>query len=583
MTPAYGTGVTFTATVTGSSPKGTVTFVGNTYNTLGTCTLSNGSCAFSISNLIPGAQSLVAKYDGDSGNLSSNSSPLTVTVGARTLRSTATTISVSRTSESYGTDVTLTARVDPAAAKGSVTFKNGSSVLGSALIAPAAGSGMSPSLFGLTVGSSFLTPAADYQTVRSWDNEQDISWSANNPSIGMYRWANLDAWVAANAGKDMIYTFGLTPQWARLYPSNPGSGADYHGECAPPASLTYWDSYLTAIATRYPQIKYWEVWNEPNDFRAWCGATSGSHGSISTLAAMSRHASSIIKAINPAALILSPATNSWYPGNAQNGATWMTTFLANGGVFDIFAFHGYIRNPGMAEDEEPIIASIRSVMAAAGVSTPMWDTEAGWYTDSQPVLTPARQPGFMVKAFIIQQSLGVARFVWYTYPGAPQWGQMYNTSTGENANVLAYDAVFNWLTGATLATPCWPTAGVETCGYKRPGGYSAQAVWKTNSTGSTYSYRYPAGMTQYLDVTGVTHALSGGTVMIGDAPILLENGNIPAYSAILSTTLPIGADSLTATYTGDTYDAASISSTVAVNIEGSKSRRSHEGATTNAN
>jgi hypothetical protein len=89
-------------------------------------------------------------------------------------------------------------------------------------------------------------------------------------------------------------------------------------------------------------------------------------------------------------------------------------------------------------------------------------------------------------------------------------------------------------------------------------------------------------MTQYLDVTGVAHALSGGTVMIGDAPILLENGNIPAYSAILSTTLPIGADSLTATYGGDTYDV-STSSTVAVNIEGSQPRRLHKGATTNAN
>lgn len=582
-TPAYGAGVTFTATVTGDSPNGTVTFVGNTYNTLEHCTLSGGECRFSIGNLIPGQQSFVAKYGGDSGNLSSDSSPLTVTVGGRTLRSTTTTMSVSRTPGSHGPNITLIARVSPASATGLVTFKSGSTVLGSAFIAPATGSGIPTSLFGLTVGSSYLTPAVNYKTVRSWDNEQNISWSANNPSEGAYRWTNLDAWVAANSGKDMIYTFGVTPQWASLYPNNPTAGANHPEGCAAPASLNYWDKYLTAVATRYPQIKYWEVWNEPNDFRAWCGATSGSHGSISTLAVMSRHASSIIKAINPAALILAPATNSWYPGGAENGAIWMSTFLADGGVFDIFAFHGYIRNPGMAEDEGLIIASIQSVMAEAGISMPIWDTEAGWYTDSQPILAPARQLGFMAKAFIVQQSLGVARSVWYMYHGAPEWGQMYNTSTGDNANVLAYDAVYNWLTGATLSGPCSFGSGAETCNYTRPGGYQAQAVWETNSTGSSYSYRYPAGMTQYLDVTGVAHALSGGKVMIGDAPILLENGNIPAYSASLSITLPTGADSLTATYGGDTYDAVSTSSTVEVVIEGSKPRQSHGSTTTNAN
>ncbi len=584
MTAAYGAVVTFTAAVSGNSPNGKVTFVGNTYNTLGACTLSGGSCTFSIGNLIPGAQSLVAKYGGDSDNFSSDSSPLTVTVGARTLRSTTTTISVSRTSGSYGSYLTLIAQVSPPSATGLVTFKSGSTVLGTAFIAPTPESGIPTSLFGLTVGSSYLTPAVNYKTVRSWDNQQDISWSAINPSKGEYRWTNLDVWVAANSGKDLIYTFGITPHWASLYPNDPGSGVN-HSQwwCAPPKSLAGWDSYLMAIATRYPQIKYWELWNEPADSRAWCGATSGSHGPISTLAEMSRHASRIIKAINPEALILAPATNSWYLGSAENGATWMSTFLADGGVFDIFAFHGYIRNPGSAEDEELIVASIQSVMAKAGISLPMWDTEAGWFTDSQPILATTRQPGFIAKMFILHHSLGVARSVWYTYAGAPEWGQMYNSSIGDNDNVQAYNAVYSWLTGATLSKHCSVTATVETCNYKRPGGYLALAVWKTNSTGATYSYRYPAGMTKYLDVTGAAHALSGGTVMIGDAPILLENGNIPTYRAILSAVLPAGANSLTATYGGDTYDAVSTSSTTVVMNEGTGPRRSQESAMTNAN
>jgi len=561
--PGYGSSVTFTVTVNGSSPTGTVILVGNTYNTLATCILSGGSCSFSITNLIPGRQSLVAKYGGDGANLSSNSSPLTITVGARTLTSTRTTLNASPKSGSYGTNVTLTASVVPPAATGSITFRQGSNVLGTARLIPVAGDGIASSLFGLTVNSSFLSPAVNYETNRGWNSQQDISWSSNNPSRGVYNWANMDAWVAANTGKDMIYNLARTPQWASLYPNNRGGYGP--GQCAPPSNMTYWDDYLTAVATRYPQIRYWEIWNEPQDVHSYCGATVGSAGSISTMALMSQHANHIIKGINADAMILSPATTSWYPNGY--GAAWMSAFLKEGGTFDIFAFHGYIKNPGMAEDEAGIVASVQATMAAAGISKPMWDTEAGWYTGAQPVLAAARQPGFIVKMFIIQQSLGVARFLWYQYTDAPQWGQMYNTSTGENTNVAAYNTAYSWLVGATLSSACYVGEKVETCAYTRPGGYVAQVVWETNSNGSTYSYAYPSGMTQYVDVTGTLHPISGGTVMIGDTPILLENRNIPAYRATLTTTsLPAGTQSLTAIYPGDTNYATSTSPPTTVAI-----------------
>jgi len=580
-TPSYGASVTFTATVTGSRPTGTVTFVGNNNpaNVLGTCTLSNGSCTFALNTLLPGAQSVVAKYGRDSGKMASNSSAVNLTVsGSIPLASTTTTLSASPTSGPYGTTVTFIAGLTPTpnwgpppastvTAVGSMTFYNGATAIGTAPFLPAVGSGISTSLFGLTTGAYNPTPSVNYRTGRSWNYQRNISWKDINTSNGVYDWTNLDAWVAKYAGEDLIYTIGKTPQWASLYSSSPSG-------CSPPSSLTYWDKYLTAIATRYPQIKYWEIWNEPNDYHGWCGATTGSNGPIPTLATMSQHANSIIKAINPSAVILSPPCDSWYPGGAENGATWMTTFLAEGGVFDIFAFHGYTRSSGMAEDEVPIVASIRSVMAAASISRPIWDTEAGWYTGAQPVLPTARQPGFLAKMYIIQQSLGVARFLWYQYSDAPQWGQMWNSSTGENANVTAYNAVYNWLTGATLSGLCTLNIdSVETCNYTRPRGYSAQAVWETNSTRSTYTYSYPPGMTQYIDVTGAVHSLSGGTVTIGDAPILLENGNIPAYSATLSTTaLPVGTHSVTATYGGDTYDAPSTSSPAMVTMTRPRTR-----------
>jgi hypothetical protein len=56
-------------------------------------------------------------------------------------------------------------------------------------------------------------------------------------------------------------------------------------------------------------------------------------------------------------------------------------------------------------------------------------------------------------------------------------------------------------------------------------------------------------------------------VTIGDAPILIENSDIPPYAATLTTTaLPVGTSSVTATYGGNTYYAASTSSKESVTI-----------------
>ena len=108
-------------------------------------------------------------------------------------------------------------------------------------------------------------------------------------------------------GKDMIYTLGRTPLWASSDPKAPGS---YHpGDCAPPANMSDWDNYLTAIAAHAAgKIKYWEIWNEPNNSTGYCGA-------IPTLVTMTQHANAIIKAIDPSAIILSPACNGGDFGN----------------------------------------------------------------------------------------------------------------------------------------------------------------------------------------------------------------------------------------------------------------------------
>lgn len=78
----FGQPVTLTATVSGVSPTGTVTFKDGT-TALGTAALTGTTASFTSTTLSAGAHSFTATYNGDASNDVSTSSVVTVTVNAR--------------------------------------------------------------------------------------------------------------------------------------------------------------------------------------------------------------------------------------------------------------------------------------------------------------------------------------------------------------------------------------------------------------------------------------------------------------------------------------------------------------------
>jgi hypothetical protein len=76
----FGQAVTFTATVTGASPTGTVTFKDGA-TVLGTSTLNAGRAAFTTSSLSVGNHPITAVYGGDTNNAASTSPVLAQVVG----------------------------------------------------------------------------------------------------------------------------------------------------------------------------------------------------------------------------------------------------------------------------------------------------------------------------------------------------------------------------------------------------------------------------------------------------------------------------------------------------------------------
>lgn len=92
-TPAQGASVSFTVTIAGSSPSGTVTFMDGAVS-LGTATVTNAGATFAISTLATGEHSIMANYSGDAANLASTSAASVVTVGQGSEPSSATPIPV---------------------------------------------------------------------------------------------------------------------------------------------------------------------------------------------------------------------------------------------------------------------------------------------------------------------------------------------------------------------------------------------------------------------------------------------------------------------------------------------------------
>ena len=172
-------------------PTGTVTFSDGA-TVLGTATLVNGSASLPVSTLALGSHSLASIYSGSANFLASTSPTVTQTVSARTTTSLASTPNPSVT----GQAVTLSATVSPVAPAtgvptGTVTFKDGATVLGTAALVNGSAS---LSATTLAVGAHSLTAtyngagnflastsAAVIQTVNQGNTSTSLA-STPNPS-----------------------------------------------------------------------------------------------------------------------------------------------------------------------------------------------------------------------------------------------------------------------------------------------------------------------------------------------------------------------------------------------------------------
>jgi hypothetical protein len=360
---------------------------------------------------------------------------------------------------------------------------------------------------GAPVSGGVPWPPAKFGTLRLWDT--GTSWTSLEPLQGVWNWQPLDIWVAAaeqHGVHDILLTLGQTPPWASTNPDDVnyvGAGAP-----APPSDNQYWRDYVTAVATRYKgRIRYYEIWNEPNDPTYYTGT-------VAELAELTAEAYTILKSIDLGNTVLSPA--AYAPGYLAQ--------LLQAGVaqnVDMIAYHFYETPPEAAATD---IANVNLVMAANGAGAmPLWATEGA--TGDATTAPESLAAAYLARKYLVQLAFGSIRFDWYA------WGKATTFCVGTEENdprVLteagrAFGILLGWLRNAVLTGASIDASGTWEVDLILGGGNRGMIVWNPNAN---VPFNIPPNLEVLTqrDLSGGGTPVMGSTVTIGSSPVLLVSG-----------------------------------------------------------
>lgn len=277
-----------------------------------------------------------------------------------------------------------------------------------------------------------------------WAREE-ISWDKlQRTKGGPYLWTgdgsgfyNYDRAIErmSRAGINVLGLLAYNPAWFKS--KNPALD-EWIGD---------WGDYVYQVVARYGrdrgQIKYWEIWNEPNLRKS--GYESGLY-TIKDYVRVLDVARAAAKAADPeAVIVLGGITSIWSELPTEQDydiPTYLRLLYEAGGwnSFDILGIHPYSPGPPEAAswrrdrtmDFEAELRQVDALLREFG-SKPVWITEVGWssYQGFYGV-TEDDQANFMVRMYLLAMAHPtVERIFWYdlrndTHPNAPYERPIYN-------------------------------------------------------------------------------------------------------------------------------------------------------------
>jgi streptogramin lyase len=239
----------------------------------------------------------------------------------------------------------------------------------------------------------------------SWARFQ-VLWSSIEPTHTTpenYHWAALDASLraAADANVQVIVTLENNPAWASPYLNGPV------------INMVDLQDFVAAIVARYPQVRYWEFYNEP-DGQGRFGLQAAAY------AAMLDAIYPVVKAANSNAQVVMGGLglDNFIDEGGPFNRNFLTETLAHcsGTCFDVANFHYYPyyrwRWKPYGRDISGKANYVRQILAAYHFDRPLIASETGWPSLSTWGSSEL-QARYTVKSMVRGTAAGLSIVIWY--------------------------------------------------------------------------------------------------------------------------------------------------------------------------
>jgi hypothetical protein len=351
-------------------------------------------------------------------------------------------------------------------------------------------------------------PKIPIGSVRIWN--ADSTWGALEKSRGSWSFGPLDTRIerAERSGASVVLVLAQPPKWAATRPEL----RSLSGSPSPPKSIDDWRNYVTTVAERYRgRIEAYEIWNEPNLPQFFVGTPQD-------LALLTRTAATAIRAVDPAAKIVSAGFSARTPGSEPYFQQYVQAGIADS--IDIVGIHIYPYPGNGPESMVALAERFRSLADSAGLADkPMWNTEIGYGRNPASVISGAAAASLILRTYLVLPAIGLERNYWYAWDDRAFVGLFLveaDRSTPSAAG-RAYELAEQWLAGASVPE-CSADEQVWTCQLVL-GGVPVRVMW---SLGAAVSVPAPPGTTRtYTFTDGSATVSPGEPVEIGTLPVVL--------------------------------------------------------------
>jgi Glycosyl hydrolases family 39 len=368
-------------------------------------------------------------------------------------------------------------------------------------------------------------PSVSFGSLRLWDAY--VTWPRIEPKQGTWDFTGLDKYVdaASQQNIDVVLPLGLSPSWVSSRPEE--KSAYGPGNASNPARLDAWRDYVRMVVTRYKgRILAYEIWNEPNLKQFYSG-------SVSEMLQLAGAAYTIIKEIDPQAVVCSPSATN------QDGVKWLDQYLQQGGgkYADVIGFHFYA-NPEPPETMLPLIGQVKAVLQKHNLGNkPLWNTETGWAIQNSLsvvraapastrfnsiVLSQEQASAYLARTHILNWAESIQCLYWYSWDNKVMGLTEADGKTVKKP-ARAYAEVRKWLVGAWMKSCDASVDGTWTCQIARENGYQGWIVWNPDLT---LEFRIPATwrVRSVHELQGQQRLIAvDRPVRVGADPVLFDN------------------------------------------------------------